>query len=39
MQHGKSEIEKGIIEPDIAMFDRIAFALGLSIELNKRIAI
>ena len=34
-----SKIEKGIIEPDIAMFYSIASALGLSVELNRRIAV
>ena len=33
-----SKIEKGIIEPGIAMFHSIASALGLSVELNRRIA-
>jgi len=33
-----SKIEKGVIEPGIAMFYRIASELGLSIELNRRIA-
>jgi len=32
-----SKIEKGIIEPGIAMFYRIATELGLSIELNRQI--
>ena len=34
-----SKIEKGIIEPGIAMFYRIASALGLSVELNRRIVL
>jgi len=34
-----SKIEKGVIEPGIAMFYRIASELGLSLELNRRIAI
>ena len=34
-----SKIEKGIIEPGIAMFYRIASELGFSLELNRRIAI
>jgi DNA-binding XRE family transcriptional regulator len=34
-----SKIEKGVIEPGIAMFSRIASALGFSVELNRRIAI
>ena len=33
-----SKIEKGIIEPGIAMFYSIASALGMSVELNRRIA-
>jgi DNA-binding XRE family transcriptional regulator len=32
-----SKIEKGIIEPGIAMFYRIASELGFSVELNRRI--
>ena len=34
-----SKVEKGIIEPGIAIFSRIASALGFSVELNRRIAI
>ena len=34
-----SKIEKGIIEPGIAMFYRIASELGLSVELNRRIVL
>ena len=34
-----SKVEKGIIEPGIAMFYRIASALGLSVELNRRIVL
>lgn len=34
-----SKIEKGIVEPGIAMFYRIASALGLSVELTKRIVV
>ena len=34
-----SKIEKGVIEPGIAMFSNIASALGFSVELNRRIAI
>jgi DNA-binding XRE family transcriptional regulator len=34
-----SKIEKGNIEPGIGMFYRIASALDLSIELNRRIAL
>ena len=34
-----SKIEKGIIEPGIAMFYRIVSELGFSLELNRRIAI
>jgi DNA-binding XRE family transcriptional regulator len=34
-----SKIEKGIIEPGIAMFYRIASELGLSLELNRRMAL
>ncbi|MDR2232080.1 MAG: helix-turn-helix domain-containing protein [Tannerella sp.] len=32
-----SKIEKGVIEPGIAMFYRIASELGLSVELNRRL--
>ena len=32
-----SKIEKGVIEPGIAMFSHIASALGLSVELNHSI--
>jgi len=32
-----SKIEKGIIEPGIAMFYRIASELGLTVELNRRV--
>jgi DNA-binding XRE family transcriptional regulator len=34
-----SKIEKGFIEPGISMFCRIASALELSVELNKRVAL
>ena len=34
-----SKIEKGFIEPGISMFYRIASALGLSVELNRRITL
>ena len=34
-----SKIEKGVIEPGIATFSRIAAALGFSVELNRRIAV
>jgi DNA-binding XRE family transcriptional regulator len=34
-----SKIEKGVIEPGIAMFFHIASALGLSVELNRRMVI
>jgi len=34
-----SKIEKGFVEPGISMFYRIASALGLSVELNRRITL
>jgi DNA-binding XRE family transcriptional regulator len=34
-----SKVEKGFIEPGIAMFYRIASELGFSVELNRRIII
>ena len=34
-----SKIEQGIIEPGISMFYRIASALGLSVEINRRIVL
>ena len=34
-----SKIEKGVIEPGIAMFYRIASELGFSVELNRRVAL
>jgi transcriptional regulator with XRE-family HTH domain len=34
-----SKIEKGFIEPGVSVFYRIASALGLSVELNRRITV
>ena len=34
-----SKIEQGIIEPGISMFYRIASALGLSVEINRRMVL